>query len=55
LKNTLKTSFTRGRPYPRDAEIIQYMKIHQHNPQYKQTERKSDEYLIELEKLFDRI
>ena len=34
-----------SRIHPRDEGMVQYIKIHQLNPPYKQTEKKSHHYL----------
>ena len=41
----------------RDAGMVQYMKIHQRNPLYKQTQRKKNHMVISLgaEKAFDKM
>jgi hypothetical protein len=42
--------------HPRDVGMVQYMKIHQHNPLYKQTQRKINHMIISLdaENAFDK-
>jgi len=43
--------------HPRDAGMVQYMEIPQHNPLYKQTQRKKTHKIISLdaEKTFDKM
>jgi hypothetical protein len=39
----------------RDARMVQYMEIHQHNSLYKQIQRKKMTISLDAEKTFDKI
>jgi hypothetical protein len=42
--------------HPRDTGMVQYTEIHQHNPLYKQTQRKNPIIIsLDAEKAFDKI